>query len=134
MTLILAKAERFGTMLLQLSDDSPAILLSCPEAKQNGEVKLTAAEALQLAGALVSLARQAGHDTAYARGDPSPCCPGDELTPYPIRPCGAPNAAPSRAGRLTTPRCERPDATLAHCYGRWAAELNSRSASSRPRS
>jgi hypothetical protein len=70
-------------MCLQLSGDSPAILLSCPpEAEQDGEVKLTAAEALQLAGALVSLACRAGHGTAYAPGDPSPCCPGDELAAY----------------------------------------------------
>jgi len=66
----------------QLDGDGtgPAILLSCPpEASQDGEIKLTPAEAIRLAGALLSLACQAGHDVAYAAGDPSPCCPGEEL-------------------------------------------------------
>ena len=71
-------------MYLQLADDGedPAILMNCPpEVKQDGEVKLTAAEAIQLAGALLSFAYQAGQDVAYAAGDASPCCPGETLFP-----------------------------------------------------
>jgi hypothetical protein len=79
-------------MYLQLADDGtdPAILMSCPpEAKQDGDVKLTAAEAIQLAGALLSFAVQADQDLTYAADAPSPCCPGETLLPtrHPVVVC-----------------------------------------------
>jgi len=49
--------------------------------KQDSEVKLTATEAIQLAGALLGFANQAGQDLAYAAGAPSPCCPRETLLP-----------------------------------------------------
>jgi len=72
-------------LYVHLADDTaePAIFLSCPpEAKQDGEVKLTATEAIQLAGVLLSFAYQGGHDLVYAAGDASPCCPGETLRLY----------------------------------------------------
>jgi hypothetical protein len=68
----------------------------------DGEVKLTVTEAIQLAGALLSFAYQAGQDLAYAASDASPCCPGETL-PLPTTGCDARNAARSTPGRPEIP-------------------------------